>query len=226
LDKVGKSGNVLEMTREDRYNKACEITGGECLSWEEFMPTADRIYTICSKDVNASNVISEITGLTDKEDLLLLDRLDSVIDNLLVKVENGEEVTPALYGEEMDKFVSYVYANYEVKIDEENDSSNFAGAVVAMCYVSKYSFSYWYESIFNETHPWYGFLVSLDDNNNTKTCRWCQAVWHAIKVGAADTWGFVVGAVQHATPGNNGGPLIIDLDAAIDQAGRTSASVH
>jgi len=119
----------------------------------------------------------------------------------------------------IDNLIDYIYNKEKIYYNQDMDSATIYTGIIAACYVSKASFSFWYNAANDPSNPWYNYLG--------KDKKPLGRIWHAIKVAAADTWGFLTGGwhTGNFNPQDNSWPVEWHIDEAIDNASEKSSSV-
>ncbi len=185
LDYIAENGDVAAMSREQRFYLAKEYTHSEH-EWKTMELLGNDLWEYIE---TSTPIVNYFEGPQfTQAGLDYINRIDRVLETAINEIQQENHFKPDAYNTEIDAIINAIFENEEVIIDMEIDKCNEFGAIVAMCYLSKATYGYWYNSALNEGSLWHPYLAL---STETKLPDWAHKAIKAIKVAAVDTWAWV-----------------------------------
>lgn len=190
LDYIGKNIDVSVATQEERFDLASDYLNDNSTTFAEFLEESQVV------DEFLNNPSATATLLFTNEDVPCefseyYNSLGAIFAYCLQKAEDNIEITPVEFNAMILELENSVYVNYSVEIDINNNTGDEASLFLGARAIARYSYQFWNNAIHDEGNPWNKFFGA----EQLKVSDFWKKVGHAIKVGAWDTGGFLLGGL-------------------------------
>lgn len=179
LDEVAIRGNIVNLSRKDRFNLAVGIIIEAGIEEDSLptWPTMNKTLGFVSslKPKNAANKLIDVTSLTELERGIITDLYE-----FFEVVKNSDTlISIAYFSNQINIIESNIYNTLTVEYDVATNEVNNAGHLLVVCSIARYSYSYWINVALDENHPWH---VRLDNGNSANLrCGFFCKIKAAIK---------------------------------------------
>ncbi len=182
LDEIGSAGDLAALTHEERYDLITEAILVEDPEFSMDFETCNAhiAFTNALTSDNAADEIIAMGELTENVHgaiTLLFEIMEDVdIDN-----EDSELVTSANFVDRIAELEDFIETNCEVDYNEELKMGNDGALMLGACAIAKYSYAYWYNSIYEEDHLWHGLFNSYAEEEEldiiAARAPWIKRAW-------------------------------------------------
>lgn len=181
LEGVGLGGDLAVLNSEERYDILTEVILTEDPEFIMDFETCNEhiTFTNALTSINAANEIIEMGELTEnvREAITLL---FSIIEDVNTENEGGL-LTPDDFNIRINELEDFIETNCVVDYNEELKMGNDGALILGTCTIAKYSYDYWYNSIFTEDHSWHGLFLTFVEEEDldivAARAPWIKRAW-------------------------------------------------
>lgn len=137
------------------------------------------------RDSTAAYNLLVSTGRVPSVMYEFVERLNSIYYHAYID-SNGTAISTDMFNSQIASLEDWVISNYDVSIDTTHGTCNAGANMLATCSIAKASYSYWMSAVSNSENNWYFRFYSTSNRGLF------GRIWHAIKTGVMDAYGFTI----------------------------------
>jgi hypothetical protein len=111
--------------------------------------------------------------------LKIVEKVDFVFNEIRRLAEEGKFLNPKEFEDKIQTIIDEIFKFHKIQYNKETDRTNEMGFMISFCYLTVYSYSFWFNAAIDENNIWHGILE--ENVLNTKAVpRWLRAIGQAL----------------------------------------------
>lgn len=188
LDYVKNNLELSEASKYDRYLTAKDFTQTTA-DWTMFQNQSASAQYLSSQTNWGAQALAQ--GYFPANLAPYLDSLEQIFEEAIDQ-NNEAFMQISTFENRIDVLIEYIMEHEELVYDSDTKIGNSVAKLVGTLVIAKYSYAYWVNAALDPDNEWHELLApGVGGIYRVSACDFCRRAWRAIRVAAADVWGFM-----------------------------------